>query len=80
MMDTRTLHQLLDVSASRFRLNIYYHFFGVCGVCYAFAVGYRKQTVALIKQNIKKYYELEGLEGRHRSIWNLHEKNRRRIV
>jgi DNA-binding NarL/FixJ family response regulator len=24
--------------------------------------------------------ELEGLEGRHRSIWNLHEKNRRRIV
>ena len=45
-----------------------------------FAVDYRKQTVAMIKQNIKKYYELEGLEGRHRSIWNLHEKNRRRIV
>src|SRR5439155_1858951 len=24
--------------------------------------------------------ELEGLEGRHWSIWNFHEKNRRRIV
>ena len=45
-----------------------------------FAMDYRKQTVAVIKQNIKKYYELEGLEGRHRSIWNLHEKNRCRIV
>jgi len=45
-----------------------------------FAVDYRKQTVAMIKQNIEKYYELRGLEGRHRSIWNLHEKNRRRIV
>ena len=45
MMDTRTLHQLLDVSASRFRLNIYYHFFGVCGVCYVFAVDYRKQKI-----------------------------------
>ena len=55
-------------------------FFGVCGVCYTFAVDYRKQTVAMIKQNIKKYYELEGLEGRHRSISNLHEKNHRRIV
>jgi hypothetical protein len=65
---------------SQLQLNIYYHFFGVCGVCYAFAVDYRKQTVAMIKQNIKKYYELEGLEERHRSIWNLHEKNRRRIV
>jgi hypothetical protein len=65
---------------SQLQLNIHYHLFGVCGVCYAFAVDYRKQTVPMIKQNIKKYYELEGLEGRHRSIWNLHEKNRRRIV
>ena len=24
--------------------------------------------------------ELAGVEERHRSIWNLHEKNRRRIV
>lgn len=24
--------------------------------------------------------ELQALEGRHRSIWNLHERNRRRIV
>jgi hypothetical protein len=65
---------------SQLQLNIYHRFFGVCGVCYAFAVDYRKQTVAMIKQDIKKYYELEGLEGCHRSIWNLHEKNRRRIV
>ena len=65
---------------SQLKLNIYYHFFGVFGVCYVFAVDYRKQTVAMIKQNIKKYYELEGLEGPHRSIWNFHEKNPRRIV
>jgi hypothetical protein len=35
-----------------------------------------KQTAAMIK----KYYDLEGLEGRHRSIRKLHEKNPRRIV
>lgn len=32
----------------------------------------------LLRQHYRD--ELEGLEGRHRSIWNLHEKNRRRIV
>ena len=47
-------------SNSQLQLNIYYYFFGLCGVCYTFAVDYRKQTVAMIKQNIKKYYELEG--------------------
>jgi hypothetical protein len=36
--------------------------FGVCGVYYALAVGYRKQTVAMIKQGIKKYCELDVLE------------------
>jgi len=41
-------------SNSQLQLNIYYYFFGLCGVCYTFAVDYRKQTVAMIKQNIKK--------------------------
>jgi len=61
------------------QLNIYYHFFGVCGICYALTA-YRKETVAMINQNIKKDYELEELGGVIGSVSNLYEKNRRRIV
>ena len=34
----------------------------------------------MINQNIKKDYELEELGGVIGSVWNLYEKNRRRIV
>jgi hypothetical protein len=48
---------------SQLQLNFTIIFSPFVAYVNAFAADYRKQTVAMIKQDIKKYSELEGVGG-----------------